>query len=239
MTQERFKELLNLHLDNCLSADETAELEQALLDSPARRAELRQYEAMQGACTALFSRIEQQAPSSEALRRALRQAERRIEAPRSVREAWGWSTWGATGALTACVALVVARLSQPTFVTVAEEPAYETDRAVAAPVALATAVPATAKSLPAVEVTAPNQLAFAAMGMASSATTPDAASRWILTADEPTEPAVSPEIVAAVAVASDNNFTASGSSRFSHQPINTWARSSGFQVQTAGYRFER
>ena len=244
MKDARFKELLNLHLDHRLSPAEAEELEAALRADPARRKALRDYEAMQSACAALFARCEHRAPSSDALRRALRQAESRIEHPRSLRDAWGWPTWGLTGGLAACVALVVARLSQPALST-----AKDVEKPSVAPVGplLAAGTPAAPASSAPASAALPSQITFAALGLNPGGSNADAASRWILQADEPAVYATLAEANAAgdAMAAWSTPTPASASGHFSGRPINAWGHShssgsgAGYQMETAAYRFER
>ena len=247
MKDARFKELLNLYLDHALSDQEAVEFHAELRVDPKRRAMLRQYETMQGACTQVFARIEARAPSSAALCRALRRVEEQIENPRAVRDAWGWPTWGITGGLAACVALVVARMSQPTMVAtgpVAGGPAATNE---ASSLAAASAVVSVASVPVQATVTRrakmPNQIAFAALGMSPSTANADAASHWILTHEETgiADNAQTSEYMPTWASAT--NRSSYSSSGFAVRPINAWARSSvpaaGYQVENASYRFER
>ncbi len=247
MKDARFKELLNLHLDHRLSPAEAAELEAALRDEPARRKALRDYEAMQSACSALFARCESKAPSSVALRRALRQAESRIEHPRSLRDAWGWPTWGLTGGLAACVALVVARLSQPALMT-AKAPETPNDPAAASgpEVVLAAMSPGSSSAEASVARTGmPGQITFAALGLNSQGANADAASRWILQADEPAVYATVEEASAAgetMQAWQAPTPQTSAPAHFNSRPINAWGRSSpqsSPQLESVAYRFER
>lgn len=243
MKDARFKELLNLHLDHRLSAAEAEELEAALRDDPVRRKALRDYEAMQSACATLFARCESRAPSSTALRRALRQAESRMENPRSLRDAWGWPTWGLTGGLAACVALVVARLSQPAFVT-AKAP--ETIAEPNAGPDIASIALAPAPSAGSVARTGmPSQITFAALGISSPGANADAASRWILQADEPAVYATLEEASAAGETMQAWHAPApqaTSPAHFNSRPINAWGRAStpvSAQLENVAYRFER
>lgn len=241
MKDARFKELLNLHLDHRLSAAEAEELEAALRADPARLKALRDYEAMQSACATLFARVEARAPSSVALRRALRQAENRIEHPRSLRDAWGWPTWGITGGLAACVALVVARLSQPAL-GIAKEPGKAAPSAAPAAV-LAAAVPVAGPSVAPVRSVVPSQITFAALGLNPGGSNADAASRWILREDEP---AVYATIEEANAAGESMQAWAASvpratPSHFSGRPISALSAgaSGAFQAEAVAYRFER
>lgn len=239
MKDTRFKELLNLHLDHRLSPAEAEELEAALRADPARRRALRDYEAMQSACSALFARSAERAPSSVALRRALRKAEDRIDHPRSVRDAWGWPTWGLTGGLAACVALVVARLSQPALST-ANTQKTESEPSDQSPV-LASVAPAPVA--PSARTAMPTQITFAALGLSPNGSNADAASRWILQDDEPAVYATVEQANAAgEAMQAWNQPAPAASGHFSGRPITAWSHggsAGGYQVGAAAYRFER
>jgi hypothetical protein len=252
MKDARFKELLNLHLDHRLSPADAEELEAELRADPARRKALRDYEAMQSACAALFARSEAHAPSSSSLHRALRQAEDRIEHPRSTRDAWGWPTWGLTGGLAACIALVVARLSQPALSTAQTpaQPLAETEgRLVLAAMDTTRLAPA-----PAARVATPSQLTFAALGLSPSGTNADAVSRWILQIDEPAMYATVDQATKAgeaLQAWSGNDGVSPATvqsahtvGHFSGRPINAWGQNQvsaggGFQAEATAYRFER
>lgn len=114
MSDQRFKELLNLYLDHRLSDAEAVELEQSLRADAGRRKVLRDYSLIQGGCSELFSRAATRAPSSAAWCRSLRTVEARISrvgGQGSVAWNWrGWSAgWGMAGAgLAACAAIFVA-----------------------------------------------------------------------------------------------------------------------------------
>lgn len=133
MSDQRFKELLNLYLDHRLSDAEAVELEQSLRADAGRRKVLRDYSLIQGGCSELFSRAATGAPSSAAWCRSLRTVEARISrvgGQGSVAWNWrGWSAgWGMAGAsLAACaVIFVLARsggLDGPSQVSVAATPA--------------------------------------------------------------------------------------------------------------------
>ena len=244
MKDARFKELLNLHLDHRLTPAEAEELESALREDPARRRALSDYEAMQSACAALFARSESRAPSSMALRRALRQAEDRMAHPGSLRDAWGWPTWGLTGGLAACVALVVARLSQPALTTAkAPENAVPQIPAGADVSAVALGSPQMESSV--VRAGMPSQITFAALGISSPGANADAASRWILQTEEPAVYATIEEANAAGEAMQAWNAPASqdiAPTHFHSKPINAWGRGvspNSAQVESVAYRFER
>lgn len=248
MKDARFKELLNLHLDHRLSPAEAEELEAAIRTDPVRRKALRDYEAMQSACAALFARAESRAPSSEALRRALRQAEDRMDHPRAIRDAWGWPTWGISGGLAACVALVVARLSQPAIGTAAQVPDQApTDDSARALASLGVQVAPAPASAP-VRTAMPRHITFAALGLSPSSANADSASRWILQLDEPAMYATVEQATIAGETLqawnkSDSMASADNSriGQFSARPINAWTQSAsaGAHVEAAAYRFER
>lgn len=249
MNDTRFKELVNLHLDHRLNTEEARELEQALTE-PARRREFRHYTALQRGCAELFRRSAADAPAPDLLVRALRDAEARMSA-RSQRRlaAWGWGTWGTTAGVAAMVALVIARVSQPTLVAVAvkETPA---PAPAAKPI---NAVFASNSSLPApayakARSALPEHLTLAALGIASEQGEPTSAiSRW-----QPTE---EPQVARLESTANRSNTWMDGSAvvaaewngstvsatQFAGRPINAWVgqTGSGYQFQTAAYTFER
>jgi hypothetical protein len=113
MSDQRFKELLNLYLDHRLSDAEASELEQCLRADAGRRKVLRDYSLIAGGCTELFARAASQAPSSAALCRSLRTVEARIaRADTRGTATWSWrewsAGWGAAGAgLAACATIFV------------------------------------------------------------------------------------------------------------------------------------
>jgi hypothetical protein len=245
MKDARFKELLNLYIDHALSDAEAVEFHAELRADPKRRAMLRQYETMHGACAQVFARIEARAPSSEALCRALRRVEEQIENPRAMRDAWGWPTWGVTGGLAACVALVVARMSQPTMVASgpAADDATGALRSLAATSAVASVASVPVQATVIRRAAMPNQIAFAALGMSPSSANADAASHWILTHEEVGVAEASPAAEYVPTWATATSSPAYSSNGFSIRPINAWGRASvstaGYQVESASYRFER
>lgn len=113
MSDQRFKELLNLYLDHRLSEAEAVEFERALLADAARRKTLRDYCLIQGGCAELFARSAAQAPSSSAVCRSLRVVEARISrAGERGAATWSWRSWsaglGMAGAgLAACATILV------------------------------------------------------------------------------------------------------------------------------------
>ncbi|RRJ96706.1 hypothetical protein Ga0100231_023245 [Opitutaceae bacterium TAV4] len=115
MKDRRFKELINLYLDNEISMSEAAELEAELHCNPVRREEYHDYCRLQRGCSTLFETECSRAPASFALHRALRDAERRIERPASSAAFWQrrqWWAYGSAAAVAASLVLVVVRLQQ-------------------------------------------------------------------------------------------------------------------------------
>jgi anti-sigma factor RsiW len=111
MKDQRFTELLNLHLDHELTPVEAIELEAELQRDPARRRQFREFSRMQRACAQLFEREHARAPASLALERALRDAERKVAAPAS-RPFFGHplaTAFAGFATMAACVAFVVLR----------------------------------------------------------------------------------------------------------------------------------
>jgi anti-sigma factor RsiW len=109
VNDRRFIELLNLYLDHQISAEEAGELESEVMHNPARRRTYNQYCRLQRGCSLLGERERSNAPASAEFARSLREAERKIAAPR--RTSW-WSTPAYAGAfaasaMAACVAVVV------------------------------------------------------------------------------------------------------------------------------------
>jgi hypothetical protein len=111
MNEKRFIELLNLYVDQQLTATEASELEGELQRNPKRRSTYQQYCRMQKACTILFEKERQTAPASSKLSRALADADRKVVAFPNRRSAWVQRAVFATGvaAMAACVALVFVR----------------------------------------------------------------------------------------------------------------------------------
>ncbi len=104
MSESRFIELLNLYVDHELTPAEAAELEAELQRAPARRAVLREYQALQRGCELVVAAERTLAPQTAEAVRALRY--RRAEA-RTVSRAWfgGWS-WVVGASAAAAVAVV-------------------------------------------------------------------------------------------------------------------------------------
>lgn len=240
MTNDRFKELLNLHLDHRLTVAEASELELALRD-PERRRVFRSYAAMQRGCAELFRRSAEDSPAPDALLVALRQAEGRMRnSPDRRQSGWAWQTWGAGAGVAALLAVVVVRVNQPVMVAV--EPASPSPKPVVVAVAPA---PAIAPAPALVRVRMPDHLTLAALGIAPDSHPHPSLSRWA--ESEPASAAYNlastsetvwvPEVSAAE-LESWNRPRASATS-FSGRPINAWASQSGIQVQNASYTFER
>lgn len=245
MNNDRFKELLNLHLDHRLSAEDARELEHMLRASPELRRTFRNYALMQRGCAELFRRSASDAPAPDSLVRALRDAEARMQA-RSQRRAaiWGWSTWGATAGMAALVALVVARVSQPTMIA-DEGQSSQVARAdqPARPVALAATGPVMDAPILVRQASLPQHLTLAALGIAPERGDSPALSRWQATEEQLARIESSQSYPAwAQAGQSGSSEWAGGAasgSQFSGRPINVWAAQAGAQVQTASFTFER
>lgn len=139
MNDRRFIELLNLYLDHEISPAEAAELETEVMRNPARRREYDRYCRLQRGCCLLGERERSVAPHSHAFVRSLRDAERKIAAPR--RAAWNPAYAGAwaASAMAACVAIVVvvnrsAPRTAPDVVRNTAEPSVQPTPAVVAAV---------------------------------------------------------------------------------------------------------
>lgn len=250
MNDARFKELLNLHLDQRLSPGEAHELEQALQADPVRRREFRQYAVLERGCAELFRRSASDAPAPDSLMRALRAAEARMAARDERRlVVWGWGTWGATAGMAALVALVVARVSQPVYIAVADENAAPAASVVKPSMVLA-ALPAAAPATPTYvskRSALPAHLTLAALGIAPEQGEPASSlSRWSSAEEQQLarlESAPVAQLAAwmnssAESVSEWNGSTASNA-QFAGRPINAWGMQSGVQAQNAGYTFER
>jgi hypothetical protein len=112
MKEPRFIELLNLYVDQQLSATEAAELESEIRQNPARRRTYQQYCRMQKACAQLFEHERSAAPASAVLTRDIEQADRKVVGfPRQRVDRPLWSTGFSVAAVAAaaCVAFVVIR----------------------------------------------------------------------------------------------------------------------------------
>jgi anti-sigma factor RsiW len=108
MNESRFIELLNLYVDQQLSAAEAAELEAEIKNNPARRRTYQQYCRMQKACAQLFELERSSAPASAQLKHELAEAGYTLAAfssPTTKRAYWiGGFSLAATAA---CAAFVV------------------------------------------------------------------------------------------------------------------------------------
>ncbi len=119
MNNSRFIELLNLYVDQELSAEEAVELEREIAQNPQRRATYNQYCRMQRASVALFDAVNRQAPVPQMGRlwEAVQRADAKIEhfptplAAPVVRRRWrGWQPLVLAGGMAASL-LVVATVA--------------------------------------------------------------------------------------------------------------------------------
>jgi hypothetical protein len=153
MNDQRFTELLNLHLDHEATPAEAAELESMLSRDPARLRQYQAYRRMQHACAQLFEREHAQAPASFALEKARLDAERKVADPaRAVFRGPLVAAFAGLAATAACLTLVLTRSvsvpetanvgspSQPALASVATNNVAPT-RLSAAPVTLANYAP--------------------------------------------------------------------------------------------------
>jgi hypothetical protein len=265
MNDQRFKELLNLYLDQRLEGADAKEFEQALRVDAARRKMLRDYSLIQGGCNELFARAAAQAPSSAALCRSLRAVENRMSragAGEAVK--WGWRGWtagfGAAGlGVAACATiLVVVRTGgdpsgpTPSIAAGGNEAApavmsvASAQRSVSVPVVVAAATDAN----PPVEVLSERQkarnLTLAALGLTMEDPVANRGGQGWADARETYELAnLSPAArnwIRATA-ASEGGWTQNQSSSLSMQTNAGYSwdagNSGGYQVEAAAYRFER
>jgi hypothetical protein len=252
MNPNRFKELLNLHLDHRLSKDEAHELDQALRSDPVLMRKFRSYMAMQHGCAELFRRSAADAPAPDALVKALRQAEARMQQePRRRAPIFGWGAWSATAGMAAVVTVIAVRVSQPSLVSVASN-----DSGAASPTKLASAdgssIRVTNGEPARVVILGPSQalpehLTLAALGISPERTERPALSRWQQAEDE----AIRAEANASETLAWMPGGTAATSpawsrsstlaaTHFSPRPINAWnGQSGGAQFQNASFTYER
>jgi hypothetical protein len=167
MKENRFIELLNLYVDQQLTAAEAAELEAEVQHSSTRRHTYNQYCRMQKACTLLFDQQCQDAPSSATLSRALAQADRKVVDFPERNTPWRQRGVFAIGlaAMAACVALVLVRQTPVAKTT----PVAMTPPAVATPtpVAVAAAEPVAPADQP-VSVPLPDPRARTSRGLYSA-----------------------------------------------------------------------
>lgn len=137
MKDARFIELLNLYIDQELSAEEVGELELEIARNPARRRTYEQYCRMHRGCALLFESSRSQAPHHPKLDRAARDADRKVlafpgaEEATVVRGPWGRIAWA--GGLAA--ALAVAALQGPTILTALRSPSAPAPEAAASALA--------------------------------------------------------------------------------------------------------
>ena len=185
MNDRRFKELVNLHLDHRLSGDEAEELEQALITDPARRRVLASYAAMQHSCSELCRRSASGAPAPQAILRAIRDAERKAEAPaRPTSRAWAWGTWSTATGLAAMAVFMVVRVERPADFAAADSSAPTNADLVAsvsqipsAP-ALAPTTLASASAAPSTSYYLPPHLTLAALGISNETREVGVVSNW-------------------------------------------------------------
>lgn len=141
MKDVRFIELLNLYIDQELSAEETGDLEREILHNPARRRIYEQYCRMHRGCALLFENARSQAPQQPKLDRAAQAAEEKVlRLPSTpvasvVRGPWGRVAWAGGAA----AALAVAAFQGPAIMVAVRGPAADP---VAASTALVQASPA-------------------------------------------------------------------------------------------------
>lgn len=237
MSQDaRFKELLNLHLDHRLGAEDACELERMLKSSPELRRTFRSYALMQRGCTELFRRSEADAPAPDALVRALRDVEARMRPQAARRERFaGWATWTATAGVAAAVALMVARVSRPAGIA---DGARESSPVLVAsnPVAPLAAGFASTTVVAPRHAALPSHLTLAALGIQPERGEPASLSRWTPPAEgADLAQATEPVWARATLAGSETAMPA----HFNGRPINVWAAQSGVQVQNASFTFER
>ena len=148
MNETRFIELLNLYVDQQLSAPEAAELEAEIQRNPARHRTYRQYCRMQKGCAQLFEHERSFAPASGKLSRALTEADRKILAFPATPDRGVWATRYSFAAVAAaaCVAFVIVRQTNQSLAPTAPS------IAIAAP-----AVPAVEAPVAVVAVAAPGE----------------------------------------------------------------------------------
>jgi hypothetical protein len=168
MKENRFIELLNLYVDQQLTAAEAAELEAEIQHNPAQRHTYNQYCRMQKACTLLFDQQCQDAPSSSTLSRALVEADRKVVDFPERNNQWRQRGFFAVGlaAMAACVALVLVRqtpVAKTTPVAMTPPAAVATPT----PVAVAAAEPVAPADQP-VSVPLPDPQARTSRGLYSA-----------------------------------------------------------------------
>ncbi len=107
MNDRRFIELLNLYIDDQIDPAGAAELEAEVVRNADRRSIYNDYCRLQRGCSLLGDGARAHAPSSTIFARSLRDAERKISAPR--RTIWRPAYTGmfSAAAVAACVAVVV------------------------------------------------------------------------------------------------------------------------------------
>jgi len=111
MNDSRFIELLNLYVDQQITAAEATELEAELQENAERRRTYHQYCRMQKACTQLFEQERQAAPENSKFSRALAEADRKVVEFPEQHTRWRQRGAFALGlaAMAACVAILLVR----------------------------------------------------------------------------------------------------------------------------------
>lgn len=113
MNDDRFHELLNLHLDHEATPAESAELEAELRRDPARRRHYHSYCRMQRACAQIFERGCAEAPASFGLEQNLREVAAPKTAPARRVIFPPVAAFAGFGALAACAVFVLMRQAPP------------------------------------------------------------------------------------------------------------------------------
>ena len=147
MNDQRFNELLNLHLDHETTPAQAAEFEAELNRTPARRREYAAYCRMHHACAHLIERERSLAPASFALEKARLDAERTAAATArpAVRRPLV-TAFAGFAAMAACLALVFTRLSpEPSSAHGQPGPTGSTVASTATPASAAPAAPDASK----------------------------------------------------------------------------------------------
>ncbi|CAM2849651.1 anti-sigma factor family protein [Rariglobus hedericola] len=166
MNDRRFIELLNLYVDHQIDPSEAAELEAEVLRNPSRRRAYDQYCRLQRGCSLLGAHARSAAPASQGFARSVRDAERKIAAPRRAVPIWRTAYSGAfaTAAMAACVVVIVVvnRQSSAPDALASEQvlTATSNQEPVAATVAPVVVASNQAPSVPAMSATGPSAFEF-------------------------------------------------------------------------------
>ena len=239
MNDRRFKELVNLHLDHRLSADEANELEQALRADPARRKTLASYATLQQGCSVLCRRSSAGAPAPESILRAIRAAERKASAPvRPRSRVWAWGTWSTATGLAAMAALVVIRVERPAGLAATEdEPSAAAAIMGASAEPAMTEEPVVSAAAPAMASFLPPHLTLAALGISNEAREVGVVSRWSHPLDDitPAELARAASWARASAQPTEWAMDATATSHFG----GTLQGATAAQASAASFTFER